>query len=98
MHAVTIGGVEYCLRCDVNAYEEIVGKYGDLKEALNMESGDVGKLKFLTALFINEHNYFIDSPERVTEKQIGARMMPHERAAVYTAIMETVNDAFAPKN
>lgn len=98
MHTVTIGGKEYVFRCDVNAYEEIIGKYGDLKEAVNMETGETEKLKFLTALFINEHNYFTGNSERVTEKQVGAMMLPFERAGVYKAIMETVNDAFAPKN
>lgn len=98
MHTVTLDGKEYILRCDVNAYEEIVGKYGDLREAVNMDTGEMEKLKFLTALFINEHNYFTGDTERFTEKQIGAMMMPHERAAVYRVIMETVNDAFAPKN
>ena len=59
MYTVTIGGCEIGLRCDLNAYEEIVEKYGSIEEAVKISEDtkdNIKRLKFLTAIFANEHN------------------------------------------
>ena len=101
MQTVEIGGNEYILRCDLNAYEEILGRYGDLPAATSMgedERENMAKIKFLAATFINAHNAFCRKPERVTEKGVGALILPGERTKVFLALIETINEAFAPKN
>ena len=101
MQTVEIGGQEYVLRCDLNAYEEIIERYGDLPTATAMgddERENMGKLKFLLATFINEHYAFCRKPERVTEADVGRMMMPGERAKVFRKLIEAINEAFAPKN
>jgi len=77
MYTVTIGGCEIGLRCDLNAYEEIVEKYGSIEEAVKISEDtkdNIKRLKFLTAIFANEHNAFIGDSRRFTETEIG-RMM-----------------------
>ena len=101
MQTVEIGGQEYVLRCDLNAYEEIIERYGDLPTATAMgddERENMEKLKFLLATFINEHYAFCRKSERVTETDVGRMMMPGERAKVFRKLIETINEAFAPKN
>ncbi len=101
MQTVEIGGTEYILRCDLNAYEEIIEKYGDLPTATAIgenELENMEKLKFLTATFINEHYAFCRKQERVTEAEVGRMILPGERAKVFRKLIETINEAFAPKN
>lgn len=101
MQTIEIGGAEYILRCDLNAYEEIIGRYGDLHAAAAMgedEIENMAKLKFLTATLINAHNAFCGKQERVTEKSVGRMILPGERTKVFNALIETINEAFAPKN
>ena len=101
MQTVEIGGQEYVLRCDLNAYEEIIERYGDLAMATAMtddERENMGKLKFLVATFINEHYAFCRKSERVTEAEVGRMMLPGERSKVFRRVIETINEAFAPKN
>lgn len=101
MHTVNIGGTEYGIRCDINAYEEILERYGDLSSAVKMEEDEkenMRKLKFLAAIFMNEHNAAENNPVRYTETDVGRMMLPGERTAVYRSIVETINEAFAPKN
>lgn len=101
MHTVTLDGREYRLRCDINAYEEIIGRYGSMAGAVQQsedELKNLERIKFLMAVLVNEQYYYDGTPERVTEKEIAARMMPGDYTKVMTAVISCVNDAFAPKN
>lgn len=98
MNTITLEGKEYILRCDLNAYEEIAAKYGDIDTAANLKDDTTGKMKALLTILINEHYYYVGAAERITEKQIGAMLTPGDTARVYKALMETINEAFAPKN
>lgn len=101
MHTVTLDGREYRLRCDINAYEEIIGRYGTMTEAVKQsedEMKNLERIKFLLAVMINEQHYYDGTPERVTEKEIAARMMPGDYTKALTAVISCANEAFAPKN
>ena len=99
MHTVTLDGKEYILRCDVNAYEEIVAKHGDIKTATNIQDGDAaGKVVFLLTTLINEHLMYLGERELLTEKRVSMLLYPRDVSKVYEAVMEEINEAFAPKN
>lgn len=101
MQTVMIGGNEYALRCDLNAYEEILGRYGSIEEAVKVgddTAENLQRIKFLTAVFMSEHNAFVGDHKRFTEAEIGRMMVPGEQNAVYRKLIETINEAFAPKN
>lgn len=101
MYTVTIGGCEIGLRCDINAYEEIVEKYGSIEEAVKVSDNtldNIKRLKTLTVIFANEHNAFNGDSKRFTETEIGRMMRPGEQNTVYKKLIETINEAFAPKN
>lgn len=101
MHTVVIDGNEYILRCDLNAYEEILEKYGGVDEAVKIvdeEKENLKRLKFLSALLVNEHNAYTGDKTRYTETQMGQMIRPNERNTVYKAVLDAITDAFAPKN
>lgn len=99
MHTVTIDGKEYILRCDLNAYEEIVAKYGDLRTATTITEEDAAeKVVYLLTTLINEHHQYIGEKELLTEKMVSRMLYPVDVMRVYEAIMTEINDAFAPKN
>lgn len=100
MHTITIDGTEYILRCDINAYEEIVGKYGDLKTATEIAGRDDAhkKLVFLLTTLINEHRLYTGERELLTGKRVSMMLLPGDVNRAYIAVMEAINDAFAPKN
>lgn len=99
MHTITIDGKEYILRCDLNAYEEIVAKFGDLKTATTITEGDAAKkVVYLLTTLINEHYLFIGEKDFLTEKRVSMLLLPSDVMRAYEAVMEAINDAFAPKN
>lgn len=99
MHTVTLDGKEYILRCDVNAYETIVAKHGDIKTATNIQDGDAaGKVVFLLTTLINEHLMYLGDRELLTEKRVSMLLYPRDVSKAYEAVMEEINEAFAPKN
>jgi hypothetical protein len=101
MQTVKIDGGEIALRCDINTYEEILGRFGSIETAIRLEEDEVEnlrKVRYLVTLFANEHNAYVGSSERFTETEIGRRILPGERTAVYRKIIETIQEAFAPKN
>jgi cell division protein ZapA (FtsZ GTPase activity inhibitor) len=101
MNTVTLDGKEYRIRCDVNAYEEILEKYGSLSEALKQsenEKENLERLKFVLAVMINEQLYCDGAQERVTEKEVGSKILPGEYAKTVAAVYGCVNAAFTIKN
>ena len=101
MNTVTLDGKEFRIRCDVNAYEEILEKYGSLGEALKQsenEKENLERIKFVLAVLINEQLYCDGSAERLTEKEVGAMILPGEYARTVAAVYACVNAAFTIKN
>lgn len=99
MHTVKIDGMEYILRCDLNAYEEIVSKYGDLRTATTITEEDAAKkVVYLLTTLINEHYQYIGEKELLTEKRVSRMLYPGDVTRVHETIMAEINDAFAPKN
>ncbi len=99
MKSITIDGQEYILRCDLNAYEEIVAKYGDLKTATSVTEEDVKeKVVYLLTTLINEHYLYVGEKNFLTEKRVSMMLFPSDVMRAHEAVIEAINDAFAPKN
>lgn len=99
MKSITIDGQEYILRCDLNAYEEIVAKYGDLKAATSVTEEDVAeKVVYLLTTLINEHYLYVGEKNLLTEKKVSMMLFPSDVMRAHEAVMGAINDAFAPKN
>lgn len=99
MKSITIDGQEYILRCDLNAYEEIVSKYGDLKTATSVSEEDAKeKVVYLLTTLINEHYLYVGEKNFLTEKRVSMMLFPSDIMRAHEAVIEAINDAFAPKN
>ena len=95
MHGIIIGGTPYPIRCDMNVIEAIEDHFGGI-EAIT-EKRTIAAAKFLAAEMINEHNYCIDKPARVTPEWVGANMTPEEYGAVWRGVIECFVDCITVK-
>lgn len=77
---VIINGTEYTLRCDLNVIEKIEEEYGTVAELI--QKVDVKAVKFLVAVMINEHYYYIGDNRRITADKIGAEASMADFAAL----------------
>ena len=95
MYNIIIGGTAYPIRCDMNVIEAIEDHFGGI-EAIT-EKRTIAAAKFLAAEMINEHNYCIDKPARVTPEWVGANMTPEEYGAVWRGVIECFVDCITVK-
>lgn len=92
---IVIGGEEYGIRCDMNVIEAIENHFGGIEGVTKERS--IAAAKFLAAEMINEHNYVVHSPERVTPQEVGAKMTPAEYGDVWRGVIECFIDCVAVK-
>lgn len=97
MNTIILEGREYILRCDLNVVEKIEGRYGSI-DAMYEETGKIPCVRFLVAEMVNEHFYFVKSPERITETMAGALMTSGDMVAVMRAVLAEISDCVTPKN
>lgn len=97
MHTITLEGVEYILRCDLNVVEMIEARYGSI-EAVYEKVGEIACVKFLVSAMINEHFYAAKSPERLSEGMVGAKMSAGDVIPVMREVLAALNDCVTPKN
>ena len=97
MNTITLEGREYILRCDLNVVEKIETRYGSI-DAMYAETGKIPCVRFLVAEMVNEHFYFVKSPERITETMAGALMTSGDMVAVMRAVLAEISDCVTPKN
>ncbi len=94
-HEIIIGGAAYGIRCDMNVIEAIEDHFGGIEEITKKRT--IPAVKFLAAEMINEHNYAVNSPERVTPAWVGANMTPAEYGAVWQGVIECFIDSITVK-
>jgi hypothetical protein len=104
---ITIGGTPYRLVLNVNAYQEIVMKYGGIKEladAMDDKAQQLITYPWIIALLANQGTLLANEgkprPVLLTPEAVGLRMTPHElirqRDAVFEAIVAGMRGETSP--
>lgn len=96
MYTITLDGKEYILRCDLNVVEKIEEKYGTITSLLEKQ-GNIACTKFLAAEMINEHFYYCNVPDRVTEGFVGARLSAIDLEQTVSAVLSCLMDCVCKK-
>ena len=96
MYTITLDGKEYILRCDLNVIEKIEEKYGTIMSLMEKQ-GNISSTKFLVAEMINEHFYYVNVPDRVTEDFVGARLSAIDLEQVVSTMLSCLMDCVCKK-
>lgn len=87
----TKDGAEFILRADLNSLGEIQRIYGTVSAA-SVKLSAVAELLRIAAVLINEHYYYINSPERITPASLGARLDGSDIEQLTTAVLDAITE------